>query len=107
MKTQVATIDSNGKQIIKTEYDYVNPGTSNNIVVQSSGEFGAAGGGSISMDQAESVFYTARGKSAINKARRDAVPNNANILTDVYGGDIDRSKQYMENMAEEIDPRTV
>ena len=44
LKTQVATIDSNGKQIIKTEYDYVNPGTSNNIVVQSSGEFGAAGG---------------------------------------------------------------
>jgi hypothetical protein len=106
LKTQVATLDANGKQVIKTEYDYVNPGTTNNIVVQSSGEFGAAGGGSISMDQAESVFYTARGKSAVNKARRDAVPNNANILTDVYDNDIDRSKKYMENMAKEIDSST-
>ena len=106
LKTQVATLDANGKQVIKTEYDYVNPGTTNNIVVQSSGEFGAAGGGSISMDQAESVFYTARGKSAVNKARRDAVPNNANILTDVYGNDIGRSKKYMENMAKEIDSGT-
>jgi hypothetical protein len=104
LKTQVATLDKNGKQVIKTEYDYVNPGTTNNIVVASSGEFGAAGGGSISMDQAESVFYTARGKSAVNKARRNAVPNNANILTDVYGNDIDRSKQYMSNMAEQLDP---
>ena len=104
LKTQVATLDSNGKQIIKTEYDYVNPGTTNNIVVASSGEFGAAGGGSISMDQAESVFYTAKGKNAVNKARRNAVPNNANILTDVYGGNIDSAKQYMANMAKEIDP---
>jgi hypothetical protein len=104
LKTQVATLDSSGKQIIKTEYDYVNPGTTNNIVVASSGEFGAAGGGSISMDQAESVFYTAKGKNAVNKARRNAVPNNANILTDVYGGNIDSAKQYMANMAKEIDP---
>ena len=104
LKTQVATLDSNGKQIIKTEYDYVNPGTTNNIVVASSGEFGAAGGGSISMDQAESVFYTAKGKNAVNKARRNVVPNNANILTDVYGGDIDSAKKYMANMAKEIDP---
>lgn len=103
LQTQVATLDANGKQVIKTEYDYVNPGTTNNIVVQSSGEFGAAGGGSISMDQAESIFYTARGKSALNKARKDAVPNNANILTDVYDGDIDRSKQYMSNMAKQLD----
>jgi hypothetical protein len=104
LKTQVATLDANGKQVIKTEYDYVNPGISNNIVVQSSGEFGAAGGGSMSMDQAESVFYTSRGKNAVNKARRDAVPNNANILTDVYDADIDRSKKYMENMAKKLDP---
>jgi len=104
LKTQVATLDANGKQVIKTEYDYVNPGISNNIVVASSGEFGAAGGGSISMDQAESVFYTARGKNAINKSRRDAVPNNANILTDVYANDIDSAKKYMKNMAEQLDP---
>ena len=104
LKTQVATLDSNGKQVIKTEYDYVQPGSSNNIEVKSSGEFGAAGGGSMSMDQAESVFYTSRGKNAVNKARRDAVPNNANILTDVYGADIDSSKKYMENMAKKLDP---
>ena len=95
---------SNGKQIIKTEYDYVNPGTTNNNYCSSSGEFGAAGGGSISMDQAESVFTLLR-KNAVNKARRNAVPNNANILTDVYGGNIDSAKQYMANMAKEIDPR--
>ena len=35
--------------------------------------------------------------------RKDAVPNNANILTDVYGGDIDMSKQYMSNMAKQLD----
>lgn len=104
LKTQVATLDSNGKQIIKTEYDYVNPGTANNIVVASSGEFGAAGGGSMSLTEAENVIYTSRGKSAINKSRRDAVPNNANILTDVYDNDINRSKKYMSNMAKELDP---
>ena len=35
---------------------------------------------------------------------KNAVPNNANILTDVYGGNIDSAKQYMANMAKEIDP---
>jgi hypothetical protein len=104
LKTQVATLDSNGKQVIKTEYDYVTPGAANNIVVASSGEFGAAGGGSMSLTEAENVIYTSRGKSALNKARRNAVPNNANILTDVYDNDINRSKQYMSNMAKEIDP---
>lgn len=104
LKTQVATLDSNGKQIIKTEYDYVTPGTSNNIVVQSSGEFGAAGGGSMSLTEAENVIYTARGMGAIRKTRRDAVPNNTNIMTDVYDEDIDKSKKYMSNMAKELDP---
>ena len=64
LKTQVATIDANGKQVIKTEYDYVNPGTTNNIVVASSGEFGAAQGGSMSLTEAENVIYTARGMNA-------------------------------------------
>ena len=49
-------------------------------------------------------FTLLKGKSAVNKARRNVVPNNANILTDVYGGDIDSAKQYMANMAKEIDP---
>jgi hypothetical protein len=106
LKTQVATLDSNGNQVIKTEYDYVTPGTSNNITVQSSGEFGAAAGGSMSMDQAESIFYTARGKNAINKARRNAVPNNANILSNVYDSDVEKSKQYMSNMSGQIDPNS-
>ena len=106
LKTQVATIDSNGKQVIKTEYDYLTRGQEheNNLIVASSGEFGAAGGGSMSLTEAENVIYTAKGKSAVNKARRNVVPNNANILTDVYGGDIDSAKQYMANMAKEIDP---
>jgi len=106
LKTQVATIDSNGKQVIKTEYDYLTRGQEheNNLIVASSGEFGAAGGGSMSLTEAENVIYTAKGKSAVNKARRNVVPNNANILTDVYGGNIDSAKQYMANMAKEIDP---
>jgi hypothetical protein len=104
LKTQVATLDSNGKQVIKTEYDYLTPGGTNNLIVASSGEFGAAGGGSMSLTEAENVIYNARGKSALNKARRNAVPNNANILTEVYDKNIDMSKKYMENMAKEIDP---
>ena len=106
LKTQVATIDSNGKQVIKTEYDYLTRGQEheNNLIVASSGEFGAAGGGSMSLTEAENVIYTAKGKNAVNKARRNVVPNNANILTDVYGGDIDSAKKYMANMAKEIDP---
>ena len=106
LKTQVATLDSNGKQVIKTEYDYVNPGISNNIVVQSSGEFGAAGGGSMSLTEAENVIYTARGKNALNKVRRDAVPNNSNIITEVYDQNIDMSKKYMSNMAKQLDSST-
>jgi hypothetical protein len=104
LKTEVATLDSNGKQVIKTEYDYVTFGISNNIVVQSSGEFGAAGGGSMSLTEAENVIYTARGMNTIRKTRRDAVPNNTNIMTDVYDSDINRSKKYMSNMAEKLDP---
>lgn len=104
LKTQVATLNSNGKQVIKTEYDYVTHGGNNNLIVASSGEFGAAGGGSMSLSEAENVIYTARGKSALNKSRRNAVPNNANILTEVYDENIDMSKKYMENMAKEIDP---
>lgn len=106
LKTQVATLDSNGKQVIKTEYDYLTRGQEheNNLIVASSGDFGAAGGGSMSLTEAENVIYTARGKSALNKSRRDAVPNNANILTDVYDNDIDRSKKYMDNMAKQLDP---
>ena len=54
LKTQVATIDSNGKQVIKTEYDYLTRGQEheNNLIVASSGEFGAAGGGSMSLTEA-------------------------------------------------------
>jgi hypothetical protein len=104
LKTQVATLDSKGNQVIKTEYDYVNPGTTNNIVVSSSGEFGAAQGGSMSLTEAENVIYTARGKNAVNRARRNAVPNNANIMTDVYDSDIPKAKQYMSNMARELEP---
>ena len=105
LKTQVATIDANGKQVIKTEYDYVNPGTTNNIVVASSGEFGAAQGGSMSLTEAENVIYTARGMNALRKMRRDAVPNNANVITNVYDGDIERSKKYMENLSKDLEPQ--
>ena len=104
LKTQVVTLDSNGKQVIKTEYDYVNPGTSKNIVVASSGEFGAAQGGSMSLREAENVIYTAKGINKLRKERRDVVPNNANILTDVYDNDIERSKKYMENLAKDLEP---
>ena len=104
LKTQVATLDVNGKQVIKTEYDYVTPGNANNIIVASSGEFGAAGGGSISMSEAESVFYTSKGFNSIKESRRDAVPNNANILTDIYGNDIERSKKYMDNISKKLEP---
>ena len=106
LKTQVATLDSNGKQVIKTEYDYLTRGQEheNNLIVKSSGEFGAAGGGSMSLTEAENVIYTARGKSALNKARKDAVPNNANILTEVYDQNIEMSKKYMDNMAKQLDP---
>lgn len=103
LKTQVATLDANGKQIIKTEYDFVNPGASNNIVVASSGEFGAAQGGSMSLSEVEKVIYTSRGMNALKKARMNAVPNNANIITDVYNKNIDMSKDYMKNMAEKLD----
>lgn len=108
LKTQVATLDSNGKQVIKTEYDYLTRGQEheNNLIVKSSGEFGAAGGGSMSLTEAENVIYTARGKSALNKARRDAVPNNSNIITEVYDQNIDMSKKYMDNMAKQLDSST-
>ena len=108
LKTQVATLDSNGKQVIKTEYDYLTRGQEheNNLIVASSGEFGAAGGGSMSLTEAENVIYTARGKNALNKARRDAVPNNSNIITEVYDQNIDMSKKYMGNMAKQLDPST-
>ena len=105
LKTQVATIDANGKQVIKTEYDYVNPGTTNNIVVASSGEFGAAQGGSMSLTEAENVIYTARGMNALRKMRRDAVPSNANVITNVYDSDIERSKKYMENLSKDLEPQ--
>ena len=104
LKTQVATLDSNGKQVIKTEYDYVNPGASNNIVVASSGEFGAAQGGSMALSEVEKVIYTSRGMGELKKARVNAVPNNANLITDVYNKNIDMSKKYMENMAKKLDP---
>ena len=58
LKTEVATLDANGRQVIKTEFDYVNPGVSNNIVVASSGEFGAAQGGSMSLSEVEKGIYT-------------------------------------------------
>ena len=104
LQTQVATIDSNGKQVIKTEYDYLTRGGENSLIVASSGEFGAAGGGSMSLTEAENVIYTSRGKSALNKVRKDAVPNNANILTEVYDQNIEMSKKYMDNMAKQLDP---
>lgn len=106
LKTEVATLDANGRQVIKTEFDYVNPGVSNNIVVASSGEFGAAQGGSMSLSEVEKVIYTSNGMSALKRARADAVPNNANIITKVYKQDISMSKKYMENMAKKLDPST-
>ena len=106
LKTQVATLDSNGKQVIKTEYDYLTRAQENSLIVASSGEFGAAGGGSMTLTEAENVIYTARGKRALNKARRDAVPNNSNIITEVYGQNIDMSKKYMDNMAKQLDSST-
>ena len=104
LRTQVATLDSNGKQVIKNERDFLTIGPSQNILVQSQGEFGAAQGGSMAINQGESVFYTARGKSAINESRRNNVPNNANIVSDVYNRDIEASKRYMESMAKKLEP---
>ena len=37
--------------------------------------------------------------------RRDAVPNNANVITNVYDGDIERSKKYMENLSKDLEPQ--
>ena len=105
LKTQIATLDPNGKQIIKTEFDYVNPGGSNNFVVRSSGEFKEGQGGSMAYSEAENVIYTAKGMNALKKARRNAVPNNANVITDVYDNDIEKSKKYMENLAKDLEPQ--
>ena len=105
LKTEVATIDTNGNQVIKTEYDYVNPGGSNNFVVRSSGEFAESQGGSMSYTEAENVIYNARGMNSLRKARRNVVPNNANVMTDVYDSDIERSKKYMENLSKDLEPQ--
>ena len=43
--------------------------------------------------------------NALRKERRDAVPNNANVITDVYDNDIERSKKYMENLSKDLDPQ--
>jgi len=40
----------------------------------------------------------------LKRARVNAVPNNANLITDVYNKNIDMSKKYMENMAKKLDP---
>ena len=51
------------------------------------------------------MLFTLQGHNALRKMRRDAVPSNANVITNVYDSDIERSKKYMENLSKDLEPQ--
>ena len=102
----MAVIDSNGKQVIKTESDYLHGNYTGGLAVASKSEFSAAGGGSIILASTETIAYTAKGMREVKSCRNENTPINrpydANIMSSVYEDDIKRSKKYMDSLAKKL-----
>ena len=73
IKSQDAVIEKDGNIIYKDKYDYVQTDDKGSTFkMPGRGEFSAAQGGSFGIKDAESVYYTAKGKRSIDEARNNA-----------------------------------
>ena len=118
IKSQDAVLDKDGNVVYKDKYDYVqtdDKGTT--FKMPGRGEFSAAQGGSFGIKDAENVYYTAKGKRAVDEARDAAGFKNfpsqqkGNIMSkgiSIKSGYDDEqvalAKKYMDELADMLEP---
>jgi len=118
IKSQDAVLDKDGNIVYKDKYDYVqtdDKGTT--FRMPGRGEFAAAQGGSFGIKDAENVYYTAKGKRVIDKARDDAGFTNfpsqqkPNIMSKGFSiknafdkDQAELAKKYMDELSNVLEP---
>lgn len=106
-------IDENGKKKYVREYDYVVYNSQGKTLgVKKERQFKEAQGGSVGLDIAEKVLYTANGSRSIKNIRNQVF--NSNLSSDIIskgqmkGGTRDEkmknSLEYIKKMCEELEP---
>jgi hypothetical protein len=106
-------LDENGRKKFVREYDYVGYNSKGKTLgVKKERQFSQAQGGSIGLDIAEKVLYTANGSRAIKQIRNEIFKStlSADLLSKGEMKGRDREDQfknaleYIKKMCEELDP---
>jgi hypothetical protein len=103
-------LDENGKKKYVREYDYVV--YKKTLGVKKERQFSQAQGGSMGLDVAEKILYTANGSRSIKSIRNEVFKSSlsADLLSkgEMKGKDRDEQLQnslkYIQKMCEELDP---
>lgn len=106
-------LDENGRKKYVREYDYVGyDEKGNTLSVKKERQFKEAQGGSMGMDIADKILYTANGSRAIKKIREEVFKSSlsADIISmgEMKGKDreaqLKNALEYIQKLCEELDP---
>ena len=106
-------LDENGRKKYVREYDYVGyDEKGNTLSVKKERQFKEAQGGSMGMDIADKILYTANGSRAIKKIREEVFKSSlsADIISmgEMKGKDREaqfkNALEYIQKLCEELDP---